>query len=249
MSLKDRAKGTEKAEEKNGTVIDAKQDAAAKPTEKEVARMVKPEVSAGQENVSYAVRVIRKLKDEFMKANEGLGLDYVYMGQWLVVNKKGQFVERDNPTTNYGDKIRVVIGAGEERYTLWGKQDTAEMGQLLIAEPTEAAARAKLDEIQNTLTAGKYHAEDIQSRYLATVIPEESINAEVPKLYLMSFSPTAKLAYGKWGLNLFSGAYAAMGFPRGTSVPSVLVEISTIEKTGNSTTYITLDFTAVKHLG
>jgi hypothetical protein len=197
--------------------------------------------------VPYAVQLLTKMKEDFTAANAGLGLDYVYMGQWLVINKKGQFVERDNPDVKYGDRIEVVIGMGEERFTLWGKQGSKEQGTLIIAEKTRELAENKFMEIAHTLDdSANYAPEDIQSRYLASVIPVDTLEDEVPKIYLLSMPQTAKLAYGKWAFSLFNGQFAKDGFPRGTSVPSVVTAITTIEKDTGDFSYVTMEFEAVK---
>lgn len=252
MSLKDLAKNGKNQEEKKADVIENKEEkkveekTADAPAAKELVKKEHVSTDIAHAGLAYATRMLYKLKKDFMEANQALGLDFVYMGQWLVTNKKGQFVERDNPAVNYGDKIRVIIGSGEERFTLWGKQESPEEGNLLISEKTIEEAQDKFDEIADTLTPGVYKVEDIQSRYLATVLPEDSLTSDSPKIYMMNFSPTSKLAFGKWARDLFAGTYAAVGFPRGTCAPSVIVEISTVEKKGPSYTYITFEFLAVK---
>lgn len=222
-----------------------KEEAENKTESKEVAKVESNLPSTS--NVPYAVQLLTKMKEEFIAANVGLGLDYVYIGQWLVINKKGQFVERDNVDVNYGDRIEVVIGMGEERFTLWGKQHSKEQGNLIIAEKTREDAEARFMEIVHSLDeTANYAPEDIQSRYLASVIPVETIEDEVPKIYLLSMPQTAKLAYGKWAFNLFNGKYAKEGLPRGTSVPSVVTAITTVEKDAGDFSYITMEFDAVK---
>jgi len=209
---------------------------------KEIAK--KEETAVATNQLPYAVALLTEMKKNFVAANAGLGLDFVYMGQWLVVNKKGNFVERDDDSVNYGDAIDVVIGMGEERFVLWGKQNTKEVGTLIIAEQTLEEAKAKFDELEHTLTPNEYDYSDIQSRYLASVIPVETLKEDTPKVYLLSFAQTAKIAYGKWALGMYNGKYEKQGIPRGTSVPMVITTITTVEKKTDDFSYITMEFDA-----
>lgn len=229
-----------------GKAAAAAKAAEGKTESKEVATTNKGEVAT----ISFSPAKFAQVKEDFVKANSNLGLDFVYIGQWLVINKKGQFIERDAPEVNYGDKMEVIIGAGEERFTLWGKENSAEQGTLLIAEKNEMEAHKKFDELVNSgaIDGTEYAYEDIQSRYVAQVIPVESMKDESPKIYILSFAPTSKFAFGKWAYNLFKGSFASQGFPKGTSVSQVVTELTTIEKTTDKFSYIMLDFKAVKML-
>lgn len=68
--------------------------------------------------------MIGGVKAELAAINEGFDLDFVHIAKWLVIDKKGNFVEKDTKDTpnvvSYGDKLDVVFGYGEKRYTLWG---------------------------------------------------------------------------------------------------------------------------------
>src|SRR5690554_256337 len=79
-------------------------------------------------NQSYIAAILEDTKQGFLEANEGMDFDFVHMGEWLSVNSKGDFIEKDNEEVNYGDSIDVVIGLGEKRYSLWGFDDTPEEG-------------------------------------------------------------------------------------------------------------------------
>ena len=88
-------------------------------------------------NQSYISRMLEERRQGFMEANAGMDLDYVRMGEWLKLNKKGNFVEKDDESVSYGQTIDVVVGHGEQRWTLWGKDNTPEKGELITAEKTQ----------------------------------------------------------------------------------------------------------------
>lgn len=238
MSLKDAAKGAVKSGNGGNSGV---QEKAMVPTKAEETAPAK---------INFSPAKFSQIKEDFISANASLGLDFVYIGQWLVVNKKGQFVERDAPEVKYGDSIDVVIGAGEERFTMWGKENSAEKGQLLIAEKTKEEAETKFHELMQNgaILTDDYTLDDIQSRYVAQVIPLSSLEENSPKIYVLSMSTTAKFAFGKWAYNLFSGKFAADGFPKGTSVQQIITRITTVEKSTDNFSYITMEFSAVRKI-
>lgn len=71
---------------------------------------------------NYISAILEETKQGFVEANNGLDMDFVRMGEWLTVNKKGNFVEKDDENVMYGDNIDVVIGYGEQRWSVWGNK-------------------------------------------------------------------------------------------------------------------------------
>ena len=59
---------------------------------------------------AYITTLLNNTFEEFQKANDGLDLDFVYMGSWLTVDKKGDFVDKDDDSIKYKDHIDVIIG-------------------------------------------------------------------------------------------------------------------------------------------
>ena len=104
-------------------------------------------VAAKPNGGAYIAALLEGVMDEFKAVNEGLDMDFVYMGTWLVTNKKGNFVERDDDTVNYGDHIDVIVGRGEKRWSLWGKENSPENGQLIVACQDKAEAEAMLTDL------------------------------------------------------------------------------------------------------
>jgi hypothetical protein len=131
---------------------------------------------------------------------------------------------------------------------LWGAKDSPEEGELLIAADTMDEAMAQYEMNSENWTGNPkepYTPQSIQSRYLAQVIPVDSIRSGSPQIYMISFAPTSKWAFGSWAKSLFLGNIA--GFPQGTPVAAVVTRMKTVERQQkNSTnTYIAIDFEAV----
>lgn len=205
---------------------------------------------------NYITDLLQAMRDDFIAANDGLDLDFVNMGSWLVIDKKGRFVEKDgkdDPRTcvSYGDSIDVVIGRGEKRWSLWGKEGSPEDGQLLVAEKEKKDADAALTAwlMENPQAQDRYSLDEIELRYLAFIVPVESIGkAEFPKIFLMSFSPSSTLAFGKWAMDVYQGKYRNLGIPARTGVHKIVTRFKTNEKTSRrnaSQSWIGLDFEAV----
>lgn len=198
---------------------------------------------------AYITGLLNTIKTDFIAANEGLDMDFVYMGSWLVINKKGNFIEKDDESVSYGDKIDVVIGQGEKRWSLWGLEKSPEEGQLIVAckEKDEAVVmlEAWLDE--NPDARSRYSINDLELRYMAFVVPVSSLGADnFPKIYLMSFSPTATISYGKYAMKVYQGGHKLQGVPARTGINRVVTRISTSEKQGKGTnSWIGIDFEAV----
>lgn len=187
-----------------------------------------------QHGTAYITQLLNNTFEEFQKANDGLDLDFVYMGSWLLVDKKGDFVDKDDETIKYKDHIDVIIGKGEKRWSLWGLQNSPEDGQLIVACREKDDAVAQLNDWlqENPEAAERYSVEDLELRYMASVVPVDALaDAEgIPKIYIMSFAPTATIAYGKYAMNVFRGAYKKLGIPARTGLTNVVTRLSTEEQ-------------------
>lgn len=207
---------------------------------------------------SYAAALLEGMKADFMAVNEGMDLDFVYLGSWLTMDKKGIFVEKDGKEdvktrVAYGDAIDVIVAQGEKRWTLWGKKDSPEDGQLIVAEREEVDAQAKLTAWLETAAQkdptvyDRYDVDSAKLCYLAYVIPVKTLSPDdYPKIYLMSFPPTATISYGKYAFNgVFQGKYKALGIPARTGMASVVTRIGNVEAGSGSETYLALTFEPV----
>lgn len=191
-------------------------------------------VVAPQTGTAYITQLLNNTFEEFKKANDGLDLDFVYMGSWLLVDKKGDFVDKDDDSVKYKDHIDVVIGQGEKRWSLWGMQNSPEDGQLIVAcrEKEDAIQQLEAWLQENPEAAERYSVDDLELRYMASVVPIDAIaeNDGIPKIYIMSFAPTATIAYGKYAMNVFRGAYKKIGIPARTGLTSIVTRLSTEEQ-------------------
>lgn len=187
-----------------------------------------------QAGTAYITQLLNNTFEDFQKANDGLDLDFVYMGSWLVVDKKGDFVDRDDDTVRYKDHIDVIIGKGEKRWSLWGLQNSPEDGQLIVAcrEKEDAVAQLEAWLQENPEAAERYSVEDLELRYMASVVPVDALEETdgIPKIYIMSFAPTATIAYGKYAMNVFRGAYKKVGIPARTGLTNIVTRLSTEEQ-------------------
>lgn len=230
-------------------------DVAANPAQEHVAEnaiatTTGTAITSAKQGAAYITNILKGIMDAFIAANDGLDMDFVYMGSWLVINKKGDFVEKDDETVRYGDHIDVVVGQGEKRWSLWGAQNSPEDGQLIVACKERADAEAMLTAWlqENPEAASRYSIADLELRYMAFVVPVDSVNGEdMPKIYLMSFSPTATISWGKYAMKVFQGGYKAAGVKAGTGVTSIVTRISTSEKKGKdpSISWLGVDFEAM----
>lgn len=198
---------------------------------------------------AYITQLLEDLMADFMSTNEGLDLDFVYMGTWLIFNKKGVFHEKDNPDVAYGDHIDVVIGQGEKRWSLWGLEKSPEDGQLIVSckEKMDAEAALAVWLEANPDAATRYSMDDLELRYMAYVVPVASLGKgdEMPKIYIMSFAPTNTIAYGKYAQAMFMGTYKNQGIPQRTGVNKVVTRLTTEDKKGKNTSWIGLTFQPV----
>ena len=214
-----------------------------------------PTAVTAQPATTYITSLLANMMNDFIEANAGLDVDFVYMGNWLVVNKKGCFVEKDDETVNYGDHIDVVVGQGEKRWSLWGLQNSPEDGQLIVACREKADAEEMLTAWLNEHPEARerYSLDDLELRYMAFVVPVEAVAESVkdpdviPRVYLMSFAPTATIAWGKNAMNVYSGKYKASGIKARTGVASVVTRFSTKEMKGKdpSVSWLGIEFEAM----
>ncbi|AYP68414.1 hypothetical protein HWB91_gp44 [Bacillus phage vB_BboS-125] len=207
------------------------QEEAAKTNE--VAVKQEGAVATTAAGSNYISTILEETKRGFVEANAGLDLDYVRMGDWLKLNKKGNYVEKDDEEVSYGDSIDVVVGYGEQRYMLWGKDGSAEKGELIVAEPTEAEAREVLGQwlMENPEAAERYSQDDISLRYLAYVVPVSTLGQDdFPKIYLLSFAPGDTIGWGRYAMNVFKGKFKALGVPAKTGANKVVTRITSEER-------------------
>lgn len=188
-------------------------------------------------NKSYITAILEETKQGFLEANQGMDFDFVRMGDWLSVSKKGNFVEKEDEEVSYGDTIDVVIGYGEQRWSLWGHEDTPEDGQLIVAEAKQEDAMAALSEYfnLNPEAAERYTYDDIRLRYMASVIPVDSLKPDdFPQIYLLSFSPTDTILFGKWAMRVYQGKYKKVGIPARSAVNNIVTRLKTVERKSRS---------------
>jgi hypothetical protein len=186
-----------------------------------------------QAGSNYITQILEETKNGFIEANAGMDLDFVRMGDWLTINKKGNFQEKDDETVSYGDSIDIVVGYGEQRWSLWGAEASPEDGQLIVAEKTKEDAEAALSSWlnENPQAADRYAAEDISLRYMAYVVPVDSlVPDDFPKIYLMSFSPTDTIAWGRFAFDVYKGKFKALNIPGRTAVNKIVLRLVTEER-------------------
>jgi hypothetical protein len=206
---------------------------------------------------AYITRVLLEFKQAFELANDGLDLDFVRMGKWLVVNKLGKFVESDGKGTetevNLGEFVDVVIATGEKQWSLWGdKEKTPELENIMIvSERLEDDAKAAFRDwlANNEKYVGIYTEDDVQLRYRAMVVPVNTIKAgEFPTVYLVSFSPTATISYGQWAKDLFLSGDKPKSIPKGLGINNLVTRLGTKEmhqRTNSNITWAGITFAAM----
>src|SRR5690625_2296849 len=220
-------------------------------TNNEVVTAEKNEVA--NPNQSYITAILEETKRGFLEVNEGMDFDFVHMGEWLSRDSKGNFVEKEDETVNYGDSVDVVVGYGEKRYSLWGFDGTPEDGQLIVAEATQEAANEAFQAFLeiNPDAAERYNYDDIKLRYMAMVVPVESLkDGEFPQIYNLSLSPSDTIIFGRWAMSVYQGKGLAkeVGIPRGTGVNKVVTRLKTVERVNRnnkSQKWIGVDFEPV----
>lgn len=248
------------SEQKNVNVEENVTDVQNNPAqdhvaETAIAKAVPKAVAAPPTATAYISTLLTNIMDDFIQANAGLDVDFVYVGNWLVINKKGQFYEKDDENVNYGDHIDVVVGQGEKRWSLWGLQNSPEDGQLIVACRERADAEEQLTAwlCEHPEAAERYSVNDLELRYMAFIVPVDAIAENLkdpdvlPRVYLMSFSPTATISWGKYAMSVYSGKYKNIGIKARTGVASVVTRLSTKEMKGKdpSVSWLGIEFEAM----
>ncbi len=220
-------------------------------TKNEVATIEKNE--AANPNQSYIAAILEETKRGFLEVNAGMDFDFVHMGEWLTKNSKGNFVEKEDDTVDYGESIDVVIGYGEQRWSLWGFDDTPEEGQLIVAEQDKQKGIEAFEAFLevNPEAAERYNYDDIKLRYMAMVVPVGSLgDGEFPQIYNVSLSPSDTIVFGRWAMSVYQGKGLAkeVGIPRGTGVNRIVTRLKTVERqsrNNKSQKWIGIDFEPV----
>ena len=173
------------------------------------------EVATKEQNVSLTT------------VNQDVDLSFVYESDLIFgkVDKKGRFISNDKI---YGDDIAVKIVRGKNRFVLWGKEETAQVGTILISEDTPLDAAKKFKEMCETIEdfEEQYSPADIQERYMLTV---EILGEENGDEITFDLSFTNKLRFGQMGRKAFKGEYQEQGIPKNTPVSSCKVRMVTEE--------------------
>ncbi|OTX33588.1 hypothetical protein BK718_17030 [Bacillus thuringiensis serovar andalousiensis] len=208
-------------------------------------------VAKRNDGSNYITAILEETKQGFVEANNGLDMDFVRMGEWLTVTKKGNFVEKDDENVSYGDNIDVVIGYGEQRWSVWGLEESPEAGQLIVAERTKEEAEIVLNQwlAENPQAQERYELDAIQLRYMASVVPVSTLSPDdFPRIYLMSFSPTDTIIFGRFAMNVYTGKYKALEIPSKLGVNRIVTRLVTAERksrTNASNQWIGIDFQPV----
>ena len=200
---------------------------------------------------NYITAMLESIKTDFLAVNEGMDFDFVNIGTWLSIDKKGNFVEKDANDAvieNYGDSMDVVVGYGEKRWTLWGKQESPEEGQLIVAkrdkEEAEQELTAWLEE--NPEAQCRYDLQSLELRYMAYIVPVVTLHPDdFPKIYLMSFPLTTTISWGKYAQGIYLGKAKKVMVPARTGVNRVVTRMTTSEKSSGNNGWIGIDFEAV----
>lgn len=200
---------------------------------------------------AYVTQILETIKQDFLVVNEGMDFDYVNIGTWMTISGKGNFVEKDrdgNVLEDYGDKLDVVVGKGEKRWSLWGEKKSPEDGILIVSEQDKAVAEEKLATYlqENPEAQTRYDLNSLELRYIAYVVPIISIsNTDFPKIYLMSFPKTTTIDWGKYAQAIYMGKHKNDGIPSRTGVNKVITRMITSEKGTGNETWNGIDFSAV----
>lgn len=215
----------------------------------EVAAAPKAELAQSRAGSNYVVQIMESIQKEFVEVNAGMDLDYVRAGDWLKLNKKGNYVESADDTISYGDTVEVVVAQGEQRYMLWGADGSPESGEIVTAERTREEAEAALGEFlsQNPEAAARYTNDDIKLRYLAYIVPVQTLQPDdMPQVYLIDFAQGDTIGWGKFAQSVFKGKYKQLGIPAKTPVNRIVVRFTSEERKANGNeTYLGTKFEPV----
>lgn len=200
---------------------------------------------------NYVTQMLNNIKEDFLAVNADMDFDFVNIGTWLYIDKKGNFVEKDANDAvieNYGDHLDVVVGYGEQRWTLWGKKDTPEEGMLITAkrgrEEAEEELLAFLQEHPEAQT--RYDNKSLDLRYLAYIVPVVTLVPDgFPKIYLLSLPKTTTIQWGKYAQGIYLGKATKALVPPRSGVNRVVTRMTTSEKSSGNESWIGIDFEAV----
>jgi len=196
---------------------------------------------------NYIAGMLEETKRRFLEINAGMDLDFVRIAQWLKINKKGDFVLRNDENENFGDTLDVIIAQGEQRHLLWGLKKSPEEGELIVAEKTSEDAERILE---SWLEASperreRYSIDDINLCYLAYVVPVATLTpGDMPEIYILSFPQTGTISYGQYAAALMRGV-KSKGIPKWTGIAQVVTRIGTETKKGKADEYLSYTFEAV----
>jgi hypothetical protein len=206
--------------------------------EKQAVATVNKQLPVTATGAAYITELLETLKRDFLAANAGMQLDFVNMGTWLHLNKKGNFEELDNTAVCFGDTLDVVIGYGEQRWSICGEKDTEDDGRMIVARTTKEDAQRDLETflLEYPEKSAIYNTDSIKLRYISYVvtiqhIKEAAANGEFPKVYLLAFSPTDTFGFGKYARSVFDG-FKELGIPQRTGVNRVITRLTTVTKKG-----------------
>ncbi|XJZ25981.1 hypothetical protein ACF5W4_11265 [Bacillota bacterium Lsc_1132] len=198
---------------------------------------------------NYVALLMEESKREFLEVNAGMDLDYVRVGEWLKLNKKGNYVESSDETVSYGDSVDVVVAQGEQRYMLWGADGSPEKGQIITAEKTREEAEEALGSFlaENPEAASRYNNEDIDLRYLAYLVPVKTLSPdETPLIYIFDLPKGDTIGWGKYAKAVFDGKFKTLGIPRKTAVNRIVTRFTSEErKTNDNQSYLGTKFEPV----
>lgn len=198
---------------------------------------------------NYITTLLNQSKQDFLEINAGMDLDYVRVGEWLKLNKKGNYVEANDDTVSYGDAVDVVVAQGEQRYMLWGADGSPEKGQIITAEQTREDAEAALGSFlsENPDAASRYNSEDIQLRYLAYLVPVSTLDPEEsPMVYIFDLPKGDTIGWGRFAKAVFDGKFKQIGVPRRTAINRIVIRFTSEErKNGTGETYLGTKFEPV----
>ncbi len=220
-----------------------KEETTKEETTKEVTKV---ENQVAEVKKTYITEMLESTKQKFTEVNAGLDLDFVRMGEFLKVNKKGNFVLRSDETASFGDTMDVVIAMGEQRHTLWGKKDSPEDGEIITMARTFEEAEQELQEFLELKpeAAERYSKNDIQLRYLAYIVPVNTIAADdMPDVYLLSLPQGDTYGFAAHAKSVYRGN-KDKGVPKGTGVNAVVTRLTTEERKvkNNTDTYLGIKF-------
>lgn len=204
-----------------------------------------------------ADNILTRLQNAFVQANpEFEGLDFVNFGEWITLNKLGQFMYFDDESLVNPDKpgeIAVVIAGGKRVYQLWAKLgsgsdkgDTERKGLLVFGDTREAAERAFFERAATDPGFGEmYDVDDIKLRFMVIMVPEDS-DPDFPTILLQNYPETGALGFGKYASRIFTGRFLQKyGIRKGSKIAEVLTRIwTTSEKSRKDAgiTYAALNF-------